>query len=107
VRGEYLDRTHIGLDFFDASINRVAAWVIGTHNALRAMLMALLEPTTHLRELELSGDFTARLALFEEMKCMPFGSIWDYHCLRQGVPVGISYLDSIRKYEKQVLAQRG
>jgi L-rhamnose isomerase len=107
VRGDYLDRTHIGLDFFDASINRVAAWVIGTRNVLRAMLMALLEPTANLRELELEGDFTARLAIFEELKGLPFGPVWDYHCLRQGVPVGISYLDTIRTYEKQILAQRG
>jgi L-rhamnose isomerase len=107
VRGDYLDRTHIGLDFFDASINRVAAWVIGTRNVLRAILMALLEPTANLRELELEGDFTARLAMFEELKGLPFGSVWDYHCLRQGVPVGISYLDTIRTYEKQILAQRG
>jgi len=107
VRGDYLDRTHIGLDFFDASINRVAAWVIGTRNVLRAMLMALLEPTANLRELELEGDFTARLAMFEELKGLPFGPVWDYHCLRQGVPVGISYLDTIRTYEKQILAQRG
>jgi L-rhamnose isomerase len=107
VRGDYLDRTHIGLDFFDASINRVAAWVIGTRNALRALLMALLEPTSNLRDMELSGDITARLVMLEELKGMPFGSVWDYHCLRQGVPVGISYLDVIRTYEKQVLVQRG
>jgi L-rhamnose isomerase len=107
VRGDYLNRTHIGLDFFDASINRVAAWVIGTRNVLRAMLMALLEPTANLRELELEGDFTARLAMFEELKGLPFGSVWDYHCLRQGVPVGISYIDPIRTYEKHILAQRG
>jgi L-rhamnose isomerase len=107
VRGDYLDRTHIGLDFFDASINRVAAWVIGTRNALRAMLMALLEPTDKLRELELEGDFTSRLAMLEEMKGMPFSLVWDYHCYRQDVPVGISYLDPIRTYEKQVLTKRG
>ena len=107
VRGDYLDRTHIGLDFFDASINRVAAWVIGTRNALRAMLMALLEPTDKLRKLELEGDFTSRLAMLEEMKGMPFSLVWDYHCYRQNVPVGISYLDTIRTYEKQILAKRG
>jgi len=107
VRGDYLDRTHIGLDFFDASINRVAAWVIGSRNVLRSMLMALLEPTDKLRELELDGDFTSRLATLEELKGMPFGPVWDYHCYRQDVPVGISYLDPIRTYEKQVLTKRG
>ncbi len=107
VRGGYLDRVHIGLDFFDASINRVAAWTIGTRNALRALLMALLEPIEQMRALEQSGDFTARLALLEALKGMPFGAVWDYYCLQQGVPVGMAYLDDIRAYEKQVLSQRG
>jgi L-rhamnose isomerase len=75
VRGNFLDRTHIGLDFFDASINRVAAWTIGTRNALRALLLALLEPIDQLRQLEATGDFTARLALLEELKGMPFGAV--------------------------------
>jgi L-rhamnose isomerase len=106
VRGGFLGRVHIGLDFFDASINRVAAWTIGTRNALRALLMALLEPQNHLRELELKGDYTARLALLEALKGLPFGAVWDYHCLQQSVPVGISFMDDIQAYEKQVLAQR-
>ena len=106
VRGDYLDRVHIGLDFFDASINRIAAWTIGSRNALRSLLMALLEPAAVMRELELAGDFTARLVMLEELKGMPFGAVWDYYCLQQGVPVGISFLDEIRTYEKQVLAQR-
>jgi len=106
VRGDYLDRVHIGLDFFDASINRVAAWTIGTRNALRALLMALLEPVAQLREVELTGDFTARLTLLEELKGLPFGAVWDQYCLQQNVPVGIAYLDEIRAYEKQVLAHR-
>jgi L-rhamnose isomerase len=107
VRGGYLDRVHIGLDYFDASINRVAAWVIGTRNALKALLMSLLEPTDQLRELEVAGDFTGRLALLEELKGLPFGAVWDAYCHKQGVPVGLSFLDEIRAYEKQVLAQRG
>jgi L-rhamnose isomerase len=102
-----LPRVHIGLDFFDASINRVAAWAIGTRNTVRALLMALLEPIERMRELELAGDYTARLALLEELKGMPFGAVWDYYCLQQGVPVGMAYLDEIRAYEKRVLAQRG
>jgi L-rhamnose isomerase len=107
VRGGYLDRVHIGLDYFDASINRVAAWVIGTRNALKALLLALLEPTDQLREMEVAGDFTGRLALLEELKELPFGAVWDAYCLKQGVPVGFGFLDEIRAYEKQVLAQRG
>lgn len=107
VRGNYLDRVHIGLDFFDASINRIAAWTIGTRNALRTLLMALLEPIEQLRAVERDGDFTARLALLEGLKGLPFGAVWDYYCLQQGVPVDIAYLNDIRTYEKQVLAQRG
>ncbi|UCD42577.1 MAG: L-rhamnose isomerase, partial [Chloroflexota bacterium] len=107
VRGSYLERVYIGLDFFDASINRVAAWTIGARNAMRALLMALLEPIEQLRALELAGDNTARLAMLEELKGMPFGAIWDYYCMQQDVPVGMVYLDEIRAYEKGVLARRG
>jgi L-rhamnose isomerase len=106
VRGNYLERVHIGLDFFDASINRVGAWTIGARNALRALLMALLEPVDQMRALESAGDYTARLAMLEEQKSLPFGSIWDYHCLQQNVPVGLACLDEIRTYEKEVLALR-
>lgn len=106
VRGGFLERVHIGLDFFDASINRVAAWVIGARNALRGLLMALLEPTATLREYERGGDYTARLALQEEIKGLPFGAVWDEYCLRQGVPVGMALMDEIKAYEATVLAQR-
>ena len=88
VRGDYLDRVHIGLDFFDASINRVAAWVIGTRCMLKALLIALLEPTPALRQLEAEGNYTGRLALLEELKTMPFGAVWDFYCHKSGVPVG-------------------
>jgi L-rhamnose isomerase len=107
VRGGYTERIHIGLDFFDASINRIAAWVIGTRNSIKALLMALLEPMDQLREIELAGDHTGRLATMEELKVMPFGAVWDYYCEIQGVPVGLGYLDEIRQYEKTELAQRG
>ena len=106
VRGDYLDRVHIGLDFFDASINRVAAWVVGSRNTMRALLMALLEPIDQLRQLELDGDFTARLALLEELKGLPFAAVWDFFCAQKNVPVGFSYIDDIRGYEKQVLSHR-
>lgn len=106
VRGNFLDRTHIGLDFFDASINRVAAWTIGTRNAIRGLLMALLEPLDLLHQYETEGDFTARLALLEELKGLPFGAIWDMYCHQEGVPVGISFMDEIKSYEESVLAER-
>jgi L-rhamnose isomerase len=106
VRGDYLNRVHIGLDYFDASINRIAAWVIGTSNALKALLGALLEPIDTLREMEQNGDYTGRLALQEELKTLPFGAVWDYYCLQQEVPIGFAFMDEVRKYEKTVLAGR-
>ncbi|MBV9124667.1 MAG: L-rhamnose isomerase [Planctomycetes bacterium] len=106
VRGDYLDRVHIGLDFFDASINRVAAWVIGTRCMIKALLLALLEPTPQLRRLEAEGDLTGRLALLEEVKTLPFGAVWDYYCLQADVPVGPAWLDKVKAYEQQVLARR-
>lgn len=106
VRCAALERVHIGLDFFDASINRIGAWTIGTRNALRALLMALLEPAPLLRSYEDAGDYTGRLALLEELKGLPFGAVWDYHCAQQGVPVGMSFMDEIRDYERAVLAGR-
>jgi L-rhamnose isomerase len=106
VRGEFLGRTHIGLDYFDASINRVAAWTIGTRNALKALLIALLEPTARLRDAEDAGDFTTRMALMEEIKTLPWGAVWDEHCRRQNVPTGITWLAEIKQYEATVLAKR-
>lgn len=106
VRGEYLQRVHIGLDYFDASINRVAAWAIGSRNTLRALLAALLEPIGMMKELEISGNYTKRLALLEELKGMPFGAVWDYYCMTQGVPVGLGFMDEIQAYESGELAKR-
>ena len=107
VRGGYLDRVRFGLDYFDASINRVAAWVIGSRNLLKAVLVALLEPTEALRRREADGDLTARLALLEEAKTLPFGAIWDGYCLRNDVPVGAAWLGEVKAYERDVLAARG
>ena len=107
VRGDYLDRVHIGLDYFDASINRVAAWVIGTRCTLKALLLALLEPAAALRQAEAEGDTTGRLALLEETKTLPLGGVWDYYCLQQGVPVGADWLAHVKRYEREVLARRG
>ena len=106
VRGGYTDRVKIALDFFDASINRLAAWIIGTRNARKALLRANLENTAQLKELELAGDLTGRLALMEEDKTLPFGAVWDYYCLKAGVPVGDAWLDKVRDYEKQVMLSR-
>jgi L-rhamnose isomerase len=106
VRGGYADRVHIGLDFFDASMNRVAAWVIGARAVLKALLVALLEPTAKLREHEREGDFASRLALLEELKTMPFGAVWDYYCLVHNVPAGLAWMHELKQYEKSVLAER-
>lgn len=107
VRGDYLDRVHIGLDYFDASINRIAAWVIGSRATLRAVLIALLEPGSILRDLDKNGDFSQRLALLEELKGMPFGPVWDYYCLKNEVPIGAAFMDEIRSYERSNLSHRG
>ena len=106
VVNDMLETTHIGLDFFDASINRVAAWVIGTRNMIKALLMAMLEPTDRLREIELNGDYTTRLALMEELKSYPFGAIWDYYCATQNVPVREEWLKEVKTYEQEVLLKR-
>jgi L-rhamnose isomerase len=106
VRSGKLDRIHIGLDYFDASINRVAAWVIGTRNMLKALLIAQLEPTAALEDAELKMDFTQRLAMLEEQKSLPWAAVWDYYCLQKGVPVGRAWFDEIRNYETNVLAKR-
>jgi L-rhamnose isomerase len=106
VRNNALERIHIGLDYFDASINRVAAWTIGARNVIRALLNALLEPFGMLKQDEMSGDYSHRLALQEELKAMPAGAVWDYYCLQQGVPVGISFMETIQDYEKKELSKR-
>jgi L-rhamnose isomerase len=106
VRGDYLARTHIGLDYFDASINRVAAWTIGVRNMQKALLKALLEPIDRLRSAEQSGDYTGRLALLEEAKTLPFGAVWDHYCESAGAPVGEAWIAEVRRYERDVLSLR-
>lgn len=106
IRGDFTSRTHVGLDFFDGSINRVAAWTIGTRSALKALLAALLEPIEKLRAAEQVGDFTSRLALLERAKTLPLATVWDEHCRRQNVPVGTAWLDEVKAYEVSVLASR-
>jgi L-rhamnose isomerase len=106
VRNQALDRVHIGLDYFDASINRIAAWVIGARNTLKALLVALLEPYSALLRFEKNDDFTHRLALLEEMKTMPWQAVWDYYCWSKDVPIGIAFMSSINDYEKEILVNR-
>ena len=106
VRGGFLDQVHIGLDYFDASIHRVAAWTIGMRAMLKALLAALVEPTAKLRELERGGDYTSRLAMLEELKMMPLGDVWNYYCLKHGVPVGTAWIDEVKQYENSVTSKR-
>ena len=106
VRGDFIERTHIGLDFFDASINRVAAWTIGTRAMIKALLIALLEPSALLRAMEIEGDFTSRLALMEDCKMMPFGAVWDEYCARHNVPGAQQWLTEVKDYETKELSKR-
>jgi L-rhamnose isomerase len=106
VRGDALNRVHFALDFFDASMNRVGAWVVGARAAQKALLIALLEPQKKLRKLEEAGNNFARLALLEELKTMPFGAVWDYFCLKMNVPSGESWIDEINRYDADVTKKR-
>jgi L-rhamnose isomerase len=94
------------LDYFDASINRLAAWTIGGRNTLRALLNALLEPKQLLNKYEIDGDFSSRLALLEELKVLPANAVWDYYCASKSVPVGFAFMDVIKGYEKSELSKR-
>jgi len=107
VRCNALSRVNIGLDFFDASINRIAAWIIGARNMRKALLLALLEPQTLQIEAEKKCDFAGRLAIFEEHKSMPWSAVWEYYCASQNVEEGIGWLEKVRSYEKRTLSQRG
>ncbi len=106
VRANALERVHIGLDYFDASINRLAAWTVGARSTLRALLYALLEPREMLNRYEAEGDFSSRLALQEELKAMPANAVWDQYCQSKAVPVGMTFMETIKAYEKDELARR-
>ncbi len=106
VRHQMLDRVNIGLDFFDASINRIAAWVIGTRNMRKALLKALLEPQAQLKQAEDQRDFTSRLALMEESRSSQWAAVWDYYCLINDGPVGADWLNQVKHYETTVLQGR-
>jgi L-rhamnose isomerase len=106
VRSNGLDKVYIGLDYFDASINRVAAWVIGTRNMRKALLFALLEPQKELTTAECRFDYTTRLALMEEAKSLPWSAVWDYYCMTKNVPLGSGWLSTVRKYEAELQGKR-
>ncbi len=106
VWGDFVARVRIGLDYFDGSINRVAAWVIGTRNMIKALLLALLSPIARLREFEANGDYTSRLALMEDAKLLPVSAVWDYYCATEDVPIGNDWLADVKSYEGEVLSKR-
>lgn len=106
VRCDALDKVHIGLDYFDASINRIGAYVIGSRATQKCLLQALLEPLRTLREYELSGKGFERLALLEEAKSLPWNAVWDMFCLKNDVPVGEEFIAGIQQYEKEVTSKR-
>ena len=100
VRNDSLDKIIIGLDYFDASINRIAAWTIGSRNMIKALLSALLIPNDYLRKLQDDGNFTERLALMEEFKTYPLGDIWNYYCAKNNVPVGEEWIKEVKMKKK-------
>ena len=106
VRCDALDKVHIGLDYFDASINRIGAYVVGTRATQKCLLRALLEPIAQLREYEAKGQFFERLALLEEAKALPWNAVWDMYCLRNNVPIGEAFIADVQKYEKEVTSKR-
>ncbi len=106
IRGDYVGRIHIGLDYFDATVNRVAAWVIGIRAMRKALLDAMLEPIDLLRQSEQAGDLTTRLALQETSKALPTGAVWDYYCLTRNTPPAANWLADVKTYERDVLAKR-
>ena len=106
VRCDALDRVYMALDYFDASINRIAAWVIGARNLEKALLFAMLEPTELLKKYELEMDYTSRLGLLETLKSYPFTAVWQKYCLECGVPTGFDWMKEVKEYEKEVLSKR-
>ena len=106
VRNKATDRVLIGLDFFDASINRIAAWVVGTRSMEKALLFALLQPWDQLKQLQDNCQFTQLMMLNEELKTLPFGDIWEHYCQTQGVPGGKEWYDTVAQYEQDVLLKR-
>ena len=106
VRGDYLHRVHLATDYFDASLNRIGAWVTGARATLKALLLALFEPTEKLRVAEEAGDTFTRLALLEEAKSLPSGAVWNKYCVQQAVPPDGEWIGAVKNYEETVLRAR-
>ena len=106
VRNDALDRVFIALDYFDASVNRIAAWTVGARNIQKALLMALLTPAASLKEYQDTADFTKMLVMSEEIKTLPFGEVWEEYCAREGKPSGAEWFDEVLRYEREVLSKR-
>ncbi|MFX1568844.1 MAG: L-rhamnose isomerase [Promethearchaeota archaeon] len=106
IRSESLDKIFLGLDYFDASINRIAAWVIGARSTLKSILYALLQPMKILQNYEERGQLFQRLALLEELKSLPFGNVWDYYCYKHNVPIGKDWIKDVEEYERSFLSKR-
>ncbi len=106
IRANAIDRVHVGLDYFDASINRIGAYVVGVRATQKALLQALLEPITQLRQYEANGQHFERMALLEEAKALPWAAVYDYYCMQKGVPAGDAYIANIQEYEKEVTIKR-
>ena len=106
VRSGHIDRIHVGLDFFDGSVNRIGAYVVGIRSTQRAMLQALLEPTEKLRKYEKNDNNFQRLAYLEELKAMPWNAVYNYYCSSRNIPVGDQYIKDIEKYEEEVTSKR-
>ena len=102
VRNDLVNRTHIGLDYFDGSINRVAAWVIGVRSVQKSLLRAFLEPIDYLKQVELEGDYTSRLAILNELKTYPYGAVYDYFCETEGVETKMNWLEKVKNHEKRL-----
>ena len=106
IRADAMSKVHIATDFFDGSINRIGAWVIGARAVLKALLIALLEPTHILKDYEDKNNLFARLGFMEDLKIMPFGAVWDFYCESKGVPIDVEWIDEVSKYEKEVTLKR-
>ncbi len=106
VRSNRLEDIHIGLDFFDGTLNRIGAWTTGARATMKGLLLAMLEPTDRLVTFEESGDYYGRMALLERLKSLPFGAVWDYYCRQEGVPAESEIFSEVQKYEKDILFKR-
>ncbi|MEO0166393.1 MAG: L-rhamnose isomerase, partial [candidate division WOR-3 bacterium] len=106
IRCDALSRIYIGLDYFDATLNRIGAWVLGARSVQKALLYALLEPIKMLKKFEERKDYISRLGIYEALKTLPFSAVWDYFCFISNVPLDPDWLGAIKKYEQNILSKR-